>query len=258
MERVAAGLEAMIEIRQLRKSYVDRRTKEAVVALDGIDLDIGEGEFVCVVGPSGCGKSTLLGVLAGFESPSGGSARVRPARPGASGPAVVFQEHALFPWRSVLDNVAFGPEMRGVPKRDRHEAARRYLELVRLTGFENKYPHQLSGGMKQRVGLARALSNEPDVLLMDEPFASLDAQTKLLLQQEIIRIWRMTRKTVVYITHAIDEAVLLGQRVVVMTRRPGRIKAIIEIDVGTERTERNLYRYREEIWNLLREEITEL
>lgn len=258
MERMSAGLEPMIEIRELRKSYIDRRTKEAVVALDGIDLDVGEGEFVCVVGPSGCGKSTLLGVLAGFESPSGGSARVRPGRPGASGPAVVFQEHALFPWRSVLDNVAFGPEMHGVPKRERHEAARRYLELVRLTGFENKYPHQLSGGMKQRVGLARALSNEPDVLLMDEPFAALDAQTKLLLQQEIIRIWRMTRKTVVYITHAIDEAVLLGQRVVVMTRRPGRIKAIIEIDVGSDRSEKNLYRYREQIWNLLREEIAEL
>lgn len=248
----------MIEIRALRKAYVDRRTKEEVVALDGIDLDVSEGEFVCVVGPSGCGKSTLLSILAGFEASTGGSARIKAPRPNASGPAVVFQEHALFPWRTVIDNVAFGPEMRGVPKSQRYEAARRYLELVRLNGFEGKYPHQLSGGMKQRVGLARALSNEPDVLLMDEPFAALDAQTKLLLQQEIIRIWRMTRKTVIYITHAIDEAVLLGERVVVMTKRPGRIKAVVEINVGPERTERNLYMFREQIWNLLREEITAL
>lgn len=248
----------MIDVQDLRKSFIDNRTKDEVIALDGISLNVREGEFVCVVGPSGCGKSTLLNILAGFEQATGGSASIRTSKPGASGPAVVFQEHALFPWRSVRDNVAFGPEMRGVPKKARYELAQRYIDLVHLTGFETKYPHQLSGGMRQRVGLARALCNEPEVLLMDEPFAALDAQTKLILQQEIIRIWRVTKKTVIYITHAIDEAVLLGERVVVMTKRPGRIKATINVDVGEDRSERNLYPFREQIWNLLREEISQL
>jgi len=247
----------VISIKGLRKAYVDRRGNDEVVALDGIDLEVRGGEFVCIVGPSGCGKSTLLNILAGFEAPSAGTAEVA-AAPGAAKPTMVFQEHALFPWRTVLDNVAFAPEMRGLAKPARHEIARRYIELVQLRGFEDKYPHQLSGGMKQRVGLARALCNEPEVLLMDEPFAALDAQTKFLLQQEIGRIWRVTRKTVVYITHAIDEAVLLGERVVVMTRRPGRIKAIVAVGAELERSEKNLYPLREQVWNLLREEIAPL
>jgi len=203
-------------------------------ALEDVSLEVDDGEFVCIVGPSGCGKTTLLRIVAGLEERSTGTLDVR-RLVGESRPsnAMVFQESSLFPWMTVLDNAAFGLEMRGIAKAERAKRTRPILEMVGLTRFESHYPHQLSGGMKQRVSLARAFVNDPDILLMDEPFAALDAQTKLILQEELLRIWETHRKTVLFITHAIDEAIALADRVVVMCSSPGRI--IEEIPVGFER-----------------------
>ena len=200
----------------------------AVHALAPIDLAIAAGEFLAVVGPSGCGKSTLLNIVAGFEAPSAGRVALdgKPiASPGRER-GVVFQQGALFTWMSVLDNVAFGPRALGKPASEARAVARRYIELVGLHGFAQRYPYELSGGMQQRVGIARALANEPEVLLMDEPFAALDQQTRELLQEEIRNIWRRTHKTVLWITHSIEEALFLAGRIVVMSARPGRIKAV--------------------------------
>jgi len=199
-----------------------------VQALEPIDLSIGAGEFVAIVGPSGCGKSTLLNIVAGFELPTTG--RVTLDDQPITGPGrergVVFQQGALFTWMSVLDNVAFGPVALGMTRTEAHELAMRFIELVGLHGFAHRYPYQLSGGMQQRVGIARALANDPEVLLMDEPFAALDQQTRELLQEEIRGIWRRTQKTVLWITHSIEEALFLAGRIVVMSARPGRIKAV--------------------------------
>jgi NitT/TauT family transport system ATP-binding protein len=199
----------------------------AVQALQPIDLAIGAGEFVAIVGPSGCGKSTLLNIVAGFESPTSGRARIDGTTITGPGPdrGVVFQQGALFTWMSVLDNVAFGPRALGRSVAEARSIAERYIELVGLSGFARHFPYQLSGGMQQRVGIARALANEPDVLLMDEPFAALDQQTRELLQEEIRAIWRRTGKTILWITHSIEEALFIATHVVVMTARPGRIKA---------------------------------
>lgn len=244
-----------ISIKGLSKAFSDRHAGDDVLALENVNLDIYGGEFLCIVGPSGCGKSTLLNILAGFERPTQGEVIFdRSERP----PAMVFQEHALFPWRTLIDNVAFGPEMRGVPRADRYRLADEYIGMVGLGGFEKRYPDELSGGMKQRVALARALINDPNVLLMDEPFASLDAQTKLILQQEFLRILDLTRKTVVYVTHGIDEAVSMGDRVVIMTRRPGKVKGIVSIDLTRSRQGSDLHVFREQVWNSLKEEIPRL
>ncbi len=221
---------AKIVVRDLTKVF-HGRNGVATQALAGVSLQVGEGEFVCIVGPSGCGKTTLLRIMAELETPSSGTLEMRrTAAHGRPLHAMVFQEHSLFPWLTVLDNVAFGLEMRGVPKKQRSEQARAFIETVGLQDFSEHYPHQLSGGMKQRASLARAFVNDPEVLLMDEPFAALDAQNKVLLQEELLKIWERNRKTVVYITHSIDEALLLGDRVVVMTGVPGRIKEILDID----------------------------
>jgi NitT/TauT family transport system ATP-binding protein len=200
---------------------------DAVKALEPIDLAVGAGEFVTIVGPSGCGKSTLLNIVAGFETPTTGRATLDGKPIAAPGPerGVVFQQGALFTWMSVLDNVAFGPRALGKSVAEAREIAGKYIELVGLTGFAKRYPYELSGGMQQRVGIARALANEPEVLLMDEPFAALDQQTRELLQEEIRAIWRRTGKTILWITHSIEEALFLATHVVVMTARPGRIKA---------------------------------
>jgi ABC-type nitrate/sulfonate/bicarbonate transport system ATPase subunit len=200
---------------------------DAVQALEPIDLAVGTGEFVTIVGPSGCGKSTLLNIVAGFETPTTGRAMLDGKPISAPGPerGVVFQQGALFTWMSVLDNVAFGPRALGKSVTEAREIAGRYIELVGLTAFAKRYPYELSGGMQQRVGIARALANEPEVLLMDEPFAALDQQTRELLQEEIRAIWRRTSKTILWITHSIEEALFLATHVVVMTARPGRIKA---------------------------------
>ena len=210
--------------------------RAAVQALLPIDLAIGAGEFVAIVGPSGCGKSTLLNIVAGFETPTSGRAVIDGTA--ITGPGrdrgIVFQQGALFTWMSVLDNVAFGPRALGRSVGEARSIAERYVELVGLSGFAHHFPYQLSGGMQQRVGIARALANEPEVLLMDEPFAALDQQTRELLQEEIRAIWRRTGKTILWITHSIEEALFIATHVVVMTARPGRIKAAFACDFSRD------------------------
>jgi NitT/TauT family transport system ATP-binding protein len=234
-ERLAlvAAAPPKIVLRGVKKRFaVGARS---IDALAGIDLDIAAGEFFCIVGPSGCGKTTLLRILAGLESKTAGKIEVRRDTTTSSTPlsrplnSMVFQEQSIFPWKSVLDNVAFGLKARGFGRRERHAVALEYIRKVGLTGFEQALPHQLSGGMKQRVSIARAFANDPEIMLMDEPFAALDEQTKIVLQGELLRIWEGTRKTVVYVTHSIDEAIVLADRVLLMSARPGRIKDIIDI-----------------------------
>jgi NitT/TauT family transport system ATP-binding protein len=249
----------------VRPTGKDKRSTQVFTALQDINLDVRAGEFVVVVGPSGCGKSTLLDLLAGLTSPSAGEILIdgKPVNGPGLDRAIVFQQYALFPWRTARANVEFGLEAQGTSHSSRSERrakAQQYLSLVGLDGFEGRYPHELSGGMKQRVAIARSLAYEPDVLLLDEPFAALDAQTRESLQDELLRIWRHTGKTIVFITHGIDEAVYLGQRVVVMTSRPGRIRAVIDIpdfDASPDedvRSRAEFVQYRHEIWKLMREE----
>jgi NitT/TauT family transport system ATP-binding protein len=220
----------------LRDVTVAFRGREAdVVALDRVSLEVEAGEFLCLVGPSGCGKSTLLRACAGLVQASSGEATVLADRPGRPLTAMVFQDHALLPWRTVLDNVAFGPENRGVGRAEREARARDILALVGLSRFAEAYPHQLSGGMKQRVGIARAIAQDAEVLLMDEPLAALDAQTRTILQEELLRIWAELGTTVLYVTHSIEEAVLLGDRIALVTARPGRIKQVFPVGLGRPR-----------------------
>lgn len=216
---------AKLSVERLSKSFGSGEA--AVRALDPIDLGVMTGDFLCVVGPSGCGKTTLLNIVGGFERPTSGRALLdgKPiAGPGRER-GVVFQQGALFNWMSVLENVAFGPRACGVAADKARQDARGLLDLVGLSAFANRYPYELSGGMQQRVGIARALANDPEVLLMDEPFAALDQQTRELLQEEIRNIWRRTGKTILWITHSIEEALFLATHIVVMTARPGRVKA---------------------------------
>ncbi len=228
----------ILQLQDVGKIWTIERTGETVTALSPIRLDVARGEFLILLGPSGCGKSTLLQIIAGLEAPTSGTIRF-PEATGTNGrrrvTSMVFQEYALFPWRTVLDNVAFGPEVRHVPRAEREAAARRLIETVNLGGFEARYPHELSGGMRQRVALARALANDPEMLLFDEPLAALDAQTRRVLQEELVRLWTATGKTFVYVTHSLPEAVLLGTRVVVMTARPGRIKRLVSVDLPRPR-----------------------
>ncbi len=206
-----------------------------IIALKGVDLEVFKGEFLCILGPSGCGKSTLLRLVAGLLKPTSGEINI--FRDGNSSflATLVFQEYALFPWRSVLDNVAFGLEMEGQSKEKRYEVARHFIEKVGLKEFSRAYPHQLSGGMKQRVGIARAFASDPEILLMDEPFGALDAQTRMILQDELIQIWEESRKTVLYVTHSIDESIYLGDRIALMTSRPGRVKEIFIVNLPRPR-----------------------
>ena len=251
-----------ISFRGVTKRFPVKGTE--FTAVDGIDLDVSRGEFLVLVGPSGCGKSTLLDLLGGLTSPSEGEILLDGTP--ITGPGLdrgtVFQQYALLPWRTAQGNVEFGLEATGVPRRQRAGRAREFLNLVGLTGFEDRHPHQLSGGMRQRVAIARSLAYDPSVLLMDEPFAALDAQTRESLQEELLRIWQRTGKTIVFITHAIDEAVLLGQRVAVLTSRPGRVKEVVEVDLGDRvgvadpRSSAEFARYRHRIWDLLHDEVT--
>lgn len=210
---------------------------ERTLALDETTLDVYDGEFLCLLGPSGCGKTTLLNLFAGFERPTSGVLRSNSRV--IDGPGmdrgVVFQEHALFPWLNVHDNVASGKRVRGKPEAERNAAVKHYLTMVGLAEFGNHYPRQLSGGMRQRVAIARGLANEAEVLLMDEPFAALDAMTRSVLQVELVRIWEQMRKTIVFVTHNIEEAVLMADRIAIMTARPGRIQEIIPIDLPKPR-----------------------
>ena len=226
-----------IVVRGLRKRFTDIARREEVVALDGIDLEIGDDEFLTVLGPSGCGKTTLLNIVAGFEGATGGEVQVDGEAVLKPGPdrGVVFQEYALFPWLTVAQNIEFGLRERRVPKAQRQARVRQQIASVGLSGFEQRYPQELSGGMRQRVALARVLVNHPKILLMDEPFAALDAQTRTIMQQELLRMWSAERRTAIFITHNIEEAILLGDRVVVMTARPGRVKDIVAVDLPRPR-----------------------
>ncbi|UKJ76378.1 ABC transporter ATP-binding protein [Azospirillum brasilense] len=234
----AQPADIQIDIRNLGKVYGGTSSDNMVVALDGVDLRIRRGEFISLLGPSGCGKSTLLGIVAGFQSASSGTLlqNGRPiVRPDPSR-TVVFQDYALFGWMTVQQNVEFGLKAKGMAKKERAEIARSLIDMVRLTGFEEKYPHQISGGMKQRAAIARALAPDPDILLMDEPFGALDAQTRVLLQEEIARISSEAGKTVIFVTHGIDEAVFLADRVVVMSPRPGRVREEVAVPLPRPRT----------------------
>jgi NitT/TauT family transport system ATP-binding protein len=244
------------------KTYGRGRAHQ-VEAIRDVTATIGTEELVAVVGPSGCGKSTLLGILAGLVAPTAGDVffegELAPGRPMT---ATVFQEFALFPWRTVQGNVEFGLEELGVPRAERAAQARAFIEMTGLAGFEGRYPHQLSGGMRQRVGIARALAVDPAVLLMDEPFSALDAQTRLLMQEELLAIWERTRKTIVYVTHNIHEAVYMADRVLVLSRRPGRVLADVPVALPRPRAEAMIgdpafVRAAECIWGLIKDQAQE-
>jgi NitT/TauT family transport system ATP-binding protein len=224
-----------LQAKGIQFSYYDRATHEQLVAIERIDLDIPEGQFVSIVGPSGCGKSTLLKIINGLLPNYEGDVQVLESGKAGTTDAMVFQDAALFPWFNVLSNVAYGLRCRGIPSREANERAMAFIGMVGLGGFESKYPYQLSGGMQQRANLARALTVDPEILLMDEPFAALDAQTREVMQAELLRIWAEARKTVLFITHQIDEAIYLSDRVVVMSARPGRILADLPIDLPRPR-----------------------
>ena len=262
-----------LRLNQVVKEYVAPRTGTRTVAVSGADLVVAAGEFVCIVGPSGCGKSTVLNLIAGLDTPSSGTIEINGAPvdgPGADR-GVMFQDYALFPWLTVQENIGFGLRNgtpgKGMSAREIDARVRHHIELVRLSGSESKYPHQLSGGMRQRVALARLLANGPDVLLMDEPLGALDAQTRLILQAELLRIWGDTapqdeRKTVIFITHDIEEAVFLADRVVVMSCHPGRIRTVLTVDLPRPRNDKTRAHPRfaqlsEEIWDLIRDEAYE-
>jgi len=249
-----------IQIERVSKSFGgDGRGAAALV---DIDLEVAAGELVCLLGPSGCGKSTLLNIVAGFIPPSAGRVLVdgRPVTGPGADRGVVFQEYVLFPWLTVAQNVEFGPRLMGVPPAERRQLAKRYLEMVGLAAHAHKFPAQLSGGMKQRVAIARALANNPSIILMDEPFGALDAQTRELLQEELLRIQRLEHKTIIFVTHSIREAVYLGDRVVVMTSAPGRIKQAFPIKLPEvrDRFAPEFTQYESEITRVVREEVAKV
>lgn len=266
---------AKISLRNVTKEFTVRPARGAkstaptrLTAIDALNLEVRDGEFLTLVGPSGSGKTTLLDLLAGLSTPTSGEVLVdgKPVTGPGKDRAVVFQQYALFPWRTASANVSIGlegvgPDGKKLNRRERAAKAREYLALVGLAGFEDRYPHELSGGMKQRVAIARSLAYEPDVLLMDEPFAALDAQTREQLQDELLRIWKATGKTIVFITHGIDEAVYLGQRVAVLSARPGRLKEIVDIDIPDRdgdddiRSNPAFVEHRHQVWTLLHDEV---
>lgn len=256
---VATGTPPKIRIVGLSKVFHGRGGP--IQALRAITLDIPGGQFCCIVGPSGCGKTTLLRILAGLEAHTDGQLELRHEHAARPLNAMVFQEQSLFPWLNVRDNIGYGLKLRGVPRQKRQEIVDYYLERTGLTRFARAYPYQLSGGMKQRVSVARAFATDPEILLMDEPFAALDEQNKTLLQEELLRIWEESRKTVVFITHSIDEALVLGDRVVIMTAHPGTIKADLAVPFSRPRSIYELKASPEfgalafQVWSLLRDEV---
>ncbi len=248
-----------IVIKGLGKTF--KNGKQETNALTNIDLAVANGEFLCIVGPSGCGKTTLLRILAGLESATSGEVNILRDSQVLPLNTMVFQENSIFPWFQVWDNAAYGLRMRGIPREEEQATVSYFLEKVGILEFKDFYPYQLSGGMKQRVSIARAFANKPEILLMDEPFAALDEQNKLILQEELLSIWEQNRKTVVFITHSIDEAVFLGDRVLVMTARPGRVKTIVDVPLPRPRSIEELkgnalYRdLTKQIWHSVKEEV---
>src|SRR5499427_1494554 len=244
-----------IRIRDLRKTFAQ------LIAIDGVSLDIAPGEFFMIVGPSGCGKTTLLRILAGLESVTSGAIEIETPHSQRPVNSMIFQGDSIFPWMTVWDNAAYGLKMRRAPSSTVKEVVGHYLARTGLTRFAKYYPHQLSGGMRQRVSIARAFANDPQIMLMDEPFSALDAQNKLLLQEELLHIWEEHKKTVVFITHSVDEAVLLGDRVMVMTAQPGRLKQFVAVELPRPRNIMELQgapEYGElvhRIWSSLRDEV---
>lgn len=248
------GITKRFRIRQKGKEH-------EFMALGGVDMEIGDQEFVSVIGPSGSGKTTLLKIVAGLVKPDAGEVRIGDKLVTEPGPdrAVVFQTFGLFPWKTVLENVRFPLTIRGRPDAETNDVARRYIDKVGLAGFEDAHPHQLSGGMQQRVGLARALAADPKILLMDEPFGAIDAQTRELMQEELLRLWSEAKKSVMFITHDLDEAVALADRIIVLTGQPGTVQAVVDVPLPRPRYEYDLRsrpefgRIRHEIWSMLRE-----
>lgn len=263
MEKIKAdGVKKKFKLKEGQQVNNNGSVSNEIEVLSGVDLKIRNGEFLVLVGPSGCGKSVFLDIIGGLTNPTSG--RVYHDDKQIEGPNLktgyVFQQYALFPWRNALSNIEFGLETQGVPKEERVKIARKLLSQFGLSGFEDRFPYQLSGGMQQRVAIARALATNPDVLLMDEPFAALDAQTREILQNELLRIWEGTQTTVIFVTHSIDEAIFLADRVAVMTARPGVIKQIVEIDLprprnGSIRSSSEFATNRHKVWDALKAEV---
>ena len=260
----AENIKKIFKIRSNGNTKNNGNTSHELLALGGVDLSIKNGEFVSIVGPSGCGKSTFLDLVGGLSKPNEGNIYIDGKS--VDGPGldrgIVFQQYALFPWRTALGNVEFGLERQNIAKDERKHIAQKYLSLVGLTGFEDRYPYELSGGMKQRVAIARALAYNPDILLMDEPFGALDAQTREILQRELLRIREETHKTILFITHSIDEAVFLSDRVAIMTARPGTIKKVVDISIPRSarfeddvRSSGDFVQARHTLWEFLKEEV---
>ena len=250
-----------VSVRNLSKTYPGRNRNQIAV-FNNLDLDIHPEEFICIVGPSGCGKTTFIKIIDGLAPASSGSVYVNGKE--VSEPdfdrAFVFQADSLYPWRTVLDNIVFGLEIKGIDRKERYPRARELIKMIGLSGFESHYPHELSGGMRQRVNLARALAVDPEIILMDEPFAALDAQTREVMQQELLKLWLNNRKTVLFITHQIDEAVYLADRVIVFSARPSRIKADFRVDIPRPRQlsvkrSPKFLEYVGEIWNLIESDV---
>jgi NitT/TauT family transport system ATP-binding protein len=251
----AVPMRSTIRISELRKEF------DGLIAIGGISAEIAHGEFFTIVGPSGCGKTSLLRILAGLDSPSSGSIEIETPNSQRPTNSMIFQGDSIFPWMTVWNNAAYGLKMRKAPVSVVKEVVGHYLDRTGLTRFADYYPHQLSGGMRQRVSIARAFANDPEILLMDEPFSALDAQNKLLLQEELLRIWEEHKKTVVFITHSVDEAVLLGDRIMIMTAQPGTVKEIVGVPLARPRNIMELQKAPEygelihRIWSSVREEV---
>ncbi|MBP6894931.1 MAG: ABC transporter ATP-binding protein [Gammaproteobacteria bacterium] len=249
---------SLITIQNVSRHFEDPRRGSAVKALDDVSLSVGRNEFLCLLGPSGCGKSTLLNMIAGFDHPTAGVVAVggRPVTAPGVDRGVVFQQPTLMPWLPVWENVAFHLTMRGLPKAERRKKAQHFIDMVGLRGFENHFPSELSGGMNQRVGIARALLMNPEVILMDEPFGALDEQTKMDMHAELVRIWRDSQSTIVFVTHGIEESLALGTHIAVMSARPGRIRELIAVDLPRPRdsTSPRFNDYKRHILQLLRPE----
>ncbi|WP_292487911.1 ABC transporter ATP-binding protein [Methanohalobium sp.] len=246
-----------VSIENVSQYFINREGYKTQ-ALKDLNLEIKDKEFVCIIGPSGCGKTTLLRIIAGLENPSSGKVTLDGEKITKPDPkrGMVFQEYSLFPWRTVIRNITFGPEMQGMDKNKSEEIAEEYLKLVGLEQFKNSYPYELSGGMRQRVAIARALANDPEVLLMDEPFGSLDAQTRNVLQSELLDIWEKKQITIAFVTHSVDEAVFLADKIVMLTSRPGKITNIIDVNLPRprNRTSPDTNQFRDRVLKILAEE----